>query len=232
MKEQDARRRRRLGLLTVAAAILVLGTGLAMDQLEDHVKARLTDSRKILIPLSEMPTQIGPWVGRDEEPDDVIFSLTGMDEVRQIRFHRPGSGWVSTLITYSGRPRIAVGHYPDVCYPAVGWHIEYSKSILLRADDGQRIPAQLHFMTKFTENMYAQIYVVNTLIANGVVTTDKGAAEIRTVGQDRYQAQVQALFVGAESEEHVLDDAASLFSPLLQQLGRHFQGSELTMAGE
>jgi len=220
-----------LGTLSVLAALIVLGSGLAMDRFEKYVNVHLTDSRPINIPLEQMPLDYGDWHGRQEEPDPTIGDLTGMDDVCQIRFHKPGSGWITVLITYSGRPRQLTGHYPDVCYPAAGWHIEYSKKIQLRAQDGKTIPAQLYFMTRFTENMYSQAYVVNTLINNGVVTTDKKSADYRTIGQDRYVAQVQAFFTSADSEAQVIADAENLFGYLLPQLGQQFQGSPLTLVG-
>jgi hypothetical protein len=223
--------RTRLGLIATLAAALILGTGLAMAALERHVQAHLTDSRPIEIPLAEMSTDLGDWHGIDEEPDEAIGTLTGLDEHRQLRFHKKGAPPASVLITYSGRPRQMLGHYPEVCYPAVGWHLEYTKDVTLRGENGTPIPAQLHFLTKFTDSTYSQIYIVNTLVNNGVLTTDKGAVDYRTIGQDRYVAQIQALFHGAENEAQVLSEAESLFGPLLEALGQHFQGAPLTTAG-
>ncbi len=224
--------RTRLGWIVTAAAACIVGTGLAMAALESHVQAHLTDSRPIHISLEQLPMDLGEWHGRDEEPDEAIGTLTGMDEYRQLRFYKSGAPAASVLITYSGRPRQLTGHYPEVCYPAVGWHLEYSKDVTLRPENGLQIPAQLHFLTKFTDSMYSQIYIVNTLVNNGVLTTNKRAVDYRTIGQERYVAQIQALFHGAENQAQVLDEAESLFGPLIETLGEHFQGSPLETAGE
>ncbi len=224
--------RTRLGIISTVAAALIVGSGLAMAALERHVQVHLTDSRPIHISLLDMPTDFGEWHGRDDEPDEAIGTLIGLDEFRQLRFHKPNAPTVSVLITYSGRPRQLYGHYPEVCYPAVGWHLEYSKDVTLRPKNGPQVPAQLHFLSKFTDSMYSQIYIVNTLVNNGVLTTNKSALDYRTIGQERYVAQIQALFHGAESEAQVLREAESLFGPMMEILGEHFQGSPLLPAGD
>jgi hypothetical protein len=222
----------RMVLLSSVAAILIVVTGVAAMLVQDYVDEALTHSRPINRSLAELPARFGDWQGVREELDPMQDLGLGVDEACQLRLRRPGSGWVQVLVSYSGRPRVLTGHYPEVCYPAVGWHIEFTRDVMLRASEGRKIPAQIHFMTRFTENTYAQAYVVNTLVANGVVTTDKGKADLRVVGGDRYVAQVHALFAGAESEEQVLSDAEDLFPLLIEQLGEHFQGSELTLAGD
>lgn len=77
-------------------------------------------------PLSEIPSSIGPFVLEQDVPlEPEVLQVSRVDSLVNREYVDPVSGKRLLLyVGYWGRENVGMGHGPEVCYPAVGWHAE------------------------------------------------------------------------------------------------------------
>ena len=89
-----------------------------------------------------MPTQIGPWLGRDEPIDDQVLQILGKGEFLNRVYEIPADKGrlpsVGLFIGYFPTQRTGQTiHSPQHCLPGAGWTFESSRYTTLQAADGK-----------------------------------------------------------------------------------------------
>jgi EpsI family protein len=74
-------------------------------------------------PLSQLPTQLGPWSGRSSTLDKKILNVLGVDDYARRTYSSPGEpGWVGLYVGYYASQRQGdTVHSPLNCLPGAGW---------------------------------------------------------------------------------------------------------------
>ncbi len=82
--------------------------------------------RPLSVPLSTLPTQIGPYLYRqDLTLGAEVIQIAGVDRVAYREYADTVTGRpLHVYVGYWGRQNAGLGHGPDVCYPATGWRSE------------------------------------------------------------------------------------------------------------
>lgn len=102
-------------LVIFAAAVALTPPNVNSDALVRH-RARIAHE------LDAFPPQLGRWFGRDVEIPTGAQDILRPNSYVSRRYVRLGSGESITLaLVHCNDVRDMQGHYPPVCYPAVGW---------------------------------------------------------------------------------------------------------------
>jgi len=76
-------------------------------------------------PLADIPIALGPYVGRDVPLDSDVLRAANVDSFIHREYHDSISGKSLVLyVGFWGRENVGMGHGPEVCYPAAGWHVD------------------------------------------------------------------------------------------------------------
>lgn len=76
-------------------------------------------------PLADIPIALGPYVGRDVPLDSDVLRAAKVDAFIHREYRDTISGRSLLLyVGYWGRENVGMGHGPEVCYPAAGWHVD------------------------------------------------------------------------------------------------------------
>lgn len=108
---------------SVAVALLLLVSAGIRHQMEAAVSQNINATRFSPFPLKEIPSQIGPWQGKDEQLDPFIARKTGSTDYIMRRYTNTQTGAVLEMLMLYG-PAADMGyHKPDACYPGAGYKL-------------------------------------------------------------------------------------------------------------
>jgi EpsI family protein len=112
------------------------------------VLGRWTLAGASFVPVSpsSLPKRVGPWLATAEDQlDPETLAIIEPDAYLARRYDAPGRApiWVYVGV-YGGRAGYGKGaHDPEVCYPAHGWEIMGSRSVMLSVGDSETMQAKL-----------------------------------------------------------------------------------------
>lgn len=91
----------------------------------DSVQRPLSES------LTSLPGRVGSYVHQRDLPLGTnVLQAAGVDSYVYREYVDPGAGRsVQVYVGYWGRTNVGMGHGPDVCFPAVGWHADGAPSL-------------------------------------------------------------------------------------------------------
>jgi len=224
-----------LGKLSVGkasiAALACLAASYGIYRYEAaEVKAVLSGKLPLKRPFKEMPLILGAWKGKEVPLDATIVKVAAADDHLSRWYYNGNTGEsVRVYVPYYGNPRTMIGHYPDVCYPAVGW-----KSVLSRVEDVRRgseetiVPAVFY---KFQKGA-SRVAVMSFYIVGGQFTADRKVAERaahKAIDRENrnYLAQMQLTFAGDPPPERVLRTTADFLGVFLPELESHLPDSSV-----
>jgi hypothetical protein len=106
----------------VIGVLLVISAGIRY-QMEAAVASRIDATRFSPFPLQEIPIDIGPWKGKDEQLDPFIARKTGSTDYIMRRYTNSQTGAILEVLMLYG-PAAEMGyHKPDACYPGAGYKL-------------------------------------------------------------------------------------------------------------
>lgn len=179
------------------AVLLLISSGLTYRIFEKYLNIRVGPV-SLPVPLSEFPTKIGGWVGRDVPISESILRVAANDDfMNRLYVNETENQWANVYIAYTATPRTMLGHRPSVCYPAGGWVHDSTREAELVSNAGINVPCLVHRFHKPSPS-YEETVVLNFYIVNGRLTSDESVFSglgFRTpnIAGDpaRYAAQVQ-----------------------------------------
>ena len=124
----------RVGL---AVAILAI-SGVARGWQSSRVDQILREGRKSPFVLKEIPMQIGPWQGEDQEVDEQIIRITGSTDSIFRSYQNQNTGQRVSVLVLFGPSTAMSGHVPEVCYPSSGYGmVRNATTRIVKADDAK-----------------------------------------------------------------------------------------------
>jgi EpsI family protein len=197
--------------------LLVVGAGIAYRAVASRLKSFVDTPIELPVPLSAFPKQIGQWTGEDVPIPPNILRATGNDDSLNRLYRNTASHeWADLYIAYTGRPRVMLGHRPEVCYVAGGWVHDRTEESAFTASSGKRVPCMVYNF-HMPRPQYQERVVLNFYIVNGRLTADESAFSgvgwrTPNIAGDpaRYVAQVQVGSVLESSVRTVVEDLADL----------------------
>ena len=189
-------------LVWILSVVLLVSAGIAYRIPAKWIRLLGEDPIPLPVPLSEFPTKVGDWVGRD-----LGVRLTTkeymMDNFADDFFSRrydnsSGKEWADVYVVYcSSRPGGILGHRPGVCYPANGWEHKETKTMQFTSAKGQVIDCLLHRFYKAPPEYY-EMTVLSFYVVSGRATANErdfsgpfGRRPNIARDPSRYVAQVQ-----------------------------------------
>ena len=163
--------------LWILAILLLISSGVTYRLLASHLELLFDTPISLPVPLSNFPTQIGNWVGRDlaihnstKEYMEKYFA----DDFLSRRYVNAVTGpWADVYIVYcSSRPGGILGHRPRVCYPGGGWIHDSTESSQFTSRAGRQVPCLVHRFHKPAPT-HGQIVVLNFYVLNGQIIADE-----------------------------------------------------------
>jgi len=126
------------------------------------------------IPLSQIPQQIGDWVGRDLEipaaTQEYMKSHYADDYVSRRYVNATEQLLADVYVVYcSTRPSGILGHRPQVCYPGSGWLSDGQEQSEFTTQSGRRVPCLVDSF-HMRPPAFQQTYVLNFYVLNGRIT--------------------------------------------------------------
>jgi len=105
-------------------------------------------------PLTSLPSQLGPWVGRDLVIDQQTLDILGAGEFLERNYENADQRqpWVDLLLAYF--PSQKAGdtiHSPNHCLQGAGWAPVQRETIQIPRPDGSTFPANRYLITKAGE---------------------------------------------------------------------------------
>ena len=140
----DARAKGREGLSArlclVAAAAMLVASGLAHSWQDRRMVAAARDAAESPFPLSGLPLRVGTWKARgdDMKMDSRTIQIAGCSDYVTRLYADDATGAVLTVLVAYGPAEKLVHHTPAVCYPAVGFDREagpVDRALKLKAGD-------------------------------------------------------------------------------------------------
>ena len=185
-------------LVWIFSVLLLVFSGVIYRVLATHLKLIVDTPVKLPVPLTAIPTRIGPWVGKDVPIPPNIQRTAGNDaSLKRLYTHETTNDYVNVYIAYTARPRTMLGHRPRICYVAGGWVHDNTQPVRIASDTGRIVPCFIHYF-HMPAPSNEKIVVLNFYIVNGQITTDESVFSglgLRTpnISGDpaRYAAQVQ-----------------------------------------
>ncbi|MGB9073328.1 MAG: VPLPA-CTERM-specific exosortase XrtD [Terriglobales bacterium] len=148
------------------AAVLMLAAGIA---LQAHPKGESFPHREA---LNSLPSQFGPWAGRDVSIDQETLDILGAGEflVRDYENASASQPGIDLFIAYF--PTQKAGdtiHSPSNCLPGAGWVPTHRKVVRIPRGDGTSFPANQYVVAKAGER---QLVLYWYLAHDRVVTSE------------------------------------------------------------
>lgn len=228
----------------ILAVLLLISAGIAYRAPAQRIRRLGEDPIALPVPLSEFPTEIGDWSGRDiavRSTTKEYMQDNFADDFFSRRYdNSAGKGWADVYVVYcSSRPGGILGHRPRVCYKAHGWQHETTETIQVTSAKGRAIDCLLHRFYKAPPE-YDRIVVLSFYVVSGRVTASErdfsGPLGRRpNIARDpsRYVAQVQISSTVQKSVEAALEDMADEILDFLPGLGSEdVSGKPLGSAGD
>ena len=180
-------------------------------------------------PLNELPLTLGPWKGKEVPLDASIVKVAAADDhLSRWYYNRNTGDAVRVYVPYYGNPRTMVGHYPDVCYPAVGWSRLLSRveDVRYRSQHEKTVPVIFY---RFRRGA-SRVAVISFYIVGGEYTADRRVAERashKAINRENtnYLAQMQLTFAGDPSPQYVLRVTSDFLGAFLPALEGHLPDS-------
>lgn len=124
----------RVGL---AVALVAASAGVRYWQL-GRFNEVLRSGRTSPFPLAEMPLQLGPWQGEDDEFDPRIAARTGAVDSIFRTYHNAQTGArVGLILLYGPATEVSI-HAPANCYPVSGYSLAAGPTIRPVSLDGEQ----------------------------------------------------------------------------------------------
>ncbi len=222
--------RRGVALVAALTALgMLVAAGLAHRWLLARISASVEQQLPPAAPLATIPLEFGSWRGEDTPLDESVARVVQFDdEYLQRRYVNPSTGRsVGLFVGYVGRPRVHLGHRPDVCFAAHG--MEQTAASELKLPDAGRDPAAVVLYEFHSEGLVEQrVLVLAMYLINGRFSADPdsfrryNARGAGLLGERRaYLARVQlSMNAGADRDADVaaLHDLAGQLLPALRRV--------------
>ncbi len=210
----------------VTVGVLVV-SGLLHRSLAAHIEGALGRSVPLRAPLSTLPLRLGAWEGRDVPVDERARRIAAEDDFLNREYRDRATGrTVGLYVGYIGRPRSALWHRPEICYPVHGLEQVSRQRFLVTTEAGESVPSLLYEFRSTTFDG-PRVRVMATFIINGRVVEDLTGANqfnVRRVNlltrRTAYVARVQcALEASGDAEEDLRllsDFGKTIIGPTLE----------------
>ena len=182
-----------------------------------HLRVIVENPITLPVPLKSFPLAINGWVGRDVPISETVQNVVGTDDfLNRLYIDKAKNQWTNVYVAYSARPRMMLGHRPQVCYVAGGWVHDSTEESQVISSAGRRIPCLVHrFRKPAPQN--DETVVLNFYVVNGRFTNDESAFSgvgWRTPNiagnPARYVAQVQISSVLENSVRRAAEEMTDL----------------------
>ncbi|MDT8300093.1 MAG: exosortase-associated EpsI family protein [Sedimentisphaerales bacterium] len=203
--------------------MLLVSAGMTYRILASSLERVVNRTIKLPVPLSNFPTQIGNWVGKDlpiPNTTKEYMERNFADDYFSRRYVKSGA-WADVYVVFcSSRPGGILGHRPRKCYVGNGWIHDTTETDQFISWTGQEIPYLLHHFHK--PEMTDQAVVLNFYVLNGRLTADENdfsglfGRRINIAGDlAKYVAQVQ---ISSKQENSVRMMAKDVVGLILEYL--------------
>lgn len=186
----------------VVAVALLVGAGVAYRAFASRWQVTIDKPIELPVPLSQIPKQIGAWVGEELEIETgtkIYMERHFADDYVSLRyFNATNRLWADAYIVYcASRPAGILGHQPRVCYPGNGWIWDSTAPSQFTTRSGRTVDCLMHRFHK-PAPAYQDVYVLNFYVLNGRITLSEkdfsgwlGRRPNLAGDPARYVAQVQ-----------------------------------------
>ncbi|MEN6426520.1 MAG: exosortase-associated EpsI family protein [Phycisphaerales bacterium] len=161
------------------SVVLLVAAGIAYRSAASAWDKNPNESIALPVPLREIPTQIGGWVGKDVEIEagtQEYMKTHYADDYVSRRYFCAAEQLVADIyVVYcSTRPSGILGHRPQVCYPNSGWVADGQMQSEFTTQSGRMIECLIDsFHTR--PPAYQQVHVLNFYVLNGQTTLSEKA---------------------------------------------------------
>ncbi|MBW7989675.1 MAG: EpsI family protein [Planctomycetes bacterium] len=156
----------------ILALVLLVSAGMTYRILASSLERFVNKTIKLPVPLSDFPTKIGNWDGKDLSIPNTTkeyMEKNFADDYFSRRYFNSGA-WADVYVVYcSSRPGGIKGHRPRVCYPGYGWTHDSTENEQFISRAGQKIPYLIHRFHKAAD----QAVVLNFYVLNGKLTANE-----------------------------------------------------------
>ena len=210
-----------LWFVWILAVVLLVSAGITYRILASGLERIVGRTIKLPIPLSDFPTQIGNWSGKDLSIPNTTkeyMEKNFADDYFSRRYINSVTGaWADVYVVYcSSRPGGILGHRPRRCYAGYGWTHDGTETEQFISRAGQKIPYLIHRFHK-PAPMTDQAVVLNFYVLNGKLTANEKdfsgllGQRINIAGDlAKYVAQVQISSVQKNSVRMMAKDVVDL----------------------
>lgn len=130
-----------------------------------------------LKPLNELPTTIGPWIGRDLPLDRHLFKNSSAADMVNRVYRNPVDDQVAVNVGVWLDYNPVMPHKPEICYPSAGWEISNREIVKVTPVSGQPFKARVLTL----QNKDQRIALLYWALMDNTVAVDD--SEIRSVLQ-------------------------------------------------
>jgi hypothetical protein len=164
-------------MAVVLAVLLLIGAGLAYRAGADELETIRGEPVHLPLPLDEIPSRIGAWVGADLELDERVreYMKTNFadDFMRRQYVHADTGEAAGVYVVYcSSNPGGLLGHRPGVCFPANGWIQDQTTESEIVVSSGRPTRVLIHRFHKPSPG-YQQVVVLSFYVLNGQITLNE-----------------------------------------------------------
>jgi len=210
----------------LAALFLLILAGMTYRILASYRKDIVGTRINLPIPLSDFPTEIGNWMGKDqpiEATTKEYMEKNFADDYFTRRYmNSAASTWANVYVVYcSSNPAGILGHNPLICRRAHGWIHDNTEPSQFVTRAGRKIDCLVHRFHKSVP-LYKKAVDLNFYILNGQLTADEndfsgpwGRSPNIAGDPARYVAQVQISCVLESSIRTAAKDMTELILDFL-----------------
>ncbi len=186
----------------LAALLLLILAGMTYRILASYRKDIVGTRINLPVPLSDFPTEIGNWMGKDLKipttTKEYMEKNFADDYFSRRYINSVASAWADVYVVYcSTNPAGMLGHNPLICRRAQGWIHDNTEPSQFVTRAGRKIDCLVHRFHKPAPK-YEEVVVLNFYILNGQLTADEndfsgpwGRSPNIAGDPARYVAQVQ-----------------------------------------
>jgi hypothetical protein len=205
----------------ILAVALLVSAGITYRILASGLERIVSRTIKLPIPLSDFPSQIGNWSGKDLSIPNTTkeyMEKNFADDYFSRRYYNSiTKKWADVYVVYcSSRPGGILGHRPRVCYSGYGWIHDSTQTEQFISRAGHQIPYLIHQFHR-PAPMNTQTVVLNFYVLNGKLTAQEKdfsgilGRRVNIAGDlAQYVAQVQISSVMENSVRLMAKDVVDL----------------------
>ena len=104
--------------------------------------------------LREIPTQLGPWTGKEVQLDPRTYQATGSEVLVNRQYRNPAGDTASLHAAMWLEFSIKLPHRPEICYPASGYEIISENDWQLQVADQSSMPVRLLTVRRDAKQSY------------------------------------------------------------------------------